>query len=665
MSVQDSQKYLNKSSLVLSSQRLVGIEATQALLDALVSAVWIYDIENYGIVWANRAALVLWESESLEELCSRDFSQGSSDAVQQTLLDYQVKFKQGEHLSRLWRISPKGVLKQIFCHLSGVELADGRTAMLVEASTEVNYGEDDTSAVITLSTYAINGDFLSGNPPFLETQDNNFANLSQLFAHRDDYLRISKTLEYAGSYHGDVQINCNQQVLWHRLVISVCEQEQGHKRILLQQFNIEQRKQKEIALEKEVVTDPLTGLLNRRGLKQVIADKSRFFIFYMDLDGFKLVNDSLGHNAGDQLLKHLALKLTTGSLESGYACRCGGDEFIWLIEESRLFTCVEDMANLLIKLMNQPYYCQEVGQNISVSASIGIAHYPEDGAGFEDLVVKADAAMYVAKAQGKHRWVNYTAGMEKSLQRQSRLAQYLYKAQANGEFELHYQPIVDTTTQRVTSLEALLRWRSPELGLVPTDECIRVAEEIGIITDIESWVIKTAIANVNEFRGLFDDKVTVSVNVSGKYFASSNFVGYLEQELTNQGLTGDAINVELTETTVLSDAHKGCKTALTVASRGIAISIDDFGTGYSSLSYLHKIPATFVKIDKSFTDDCLDDATMLASIKQLLNSLNFEIVVEGVETLEQSNLLQQMGLTLQQGYGLGWPQPLSYYQDKK
>lgn len=665
MSVQDSQKYLNKSSLVLSSQRLVGIEATQALLDALVSAVWIYDIENYGIVWANRAALVLWESESLEELCCRDFSQGSSDAVQQTLLDYQVKFKQGEHLSRLWRISPKGVLKQIFCHLSGVELADGRTAMLVEASTEVNYGEDDTNTVITLSTYAINGDFLSGNPPFLETQDSNFANLSQLFAHRDDYLRISKTLEYAGSYHGDVQINSNQQVLWHRLVISVCEQEQGHKRILVQQFNIEQRKQKEIALEKEVVTDPLTGLLNRRGLKQVIADKTRFFIFYMDLDGFKLVNDSLGHNAGDQLLKHLALKLTTGSLESGYACRCGGDEFIWLIEESRLFTCVEDMANLLIKLMNQPYYCQEVGQNISVSASIGIAHYPEDGTSFEDLVVKADAAMYVAKAQGKHRWVNYTAGMENSLQRQSRLAQYLYKAQANKEFELHYQPIVDTKTQRVTSLEALLRWHSPELGLVPTDECIRVAEEIGIITDIESWVIKTAIADVNELRSLFDDKVTVSVNVSGKYFASSNFVGYLEQELTNQGLTGDAINVELTETTVLSDAHKGCKTALTVASRGIAISIDDFGTGYSSLSYLHKIPATFVKIDKSFTDDCLDDATMLVSIKQLLNSLNFEIVVEGVETLEQSKLLQQMGLTLQQGYGLGRPQPLSYYQDKK
>ena len=175
MSVQDPKHYLNKSSLALSSQRLADIEATQALFDTLVSAVWVYDIERYGIIWANRAALTLWESESVDELCSRDFSEGSSDAVQQTLLDYQAKFKQGERLSRLWRISPNGVFKQIYCQLSGVELADGRTAMLVEASSEVNFGDDDTSAVITLSTYSMNGDFLSGNPPFLETQEDNFA----------------------------------------------------------------------------------------------------------------------------------------------------------------------------------------------------------------------------------------------------------------------------------------------------------------------------------------------------------------------------------------------------------------------------------------------------------------------------------------------------------
>lgn len=635
------------------------------LLNELVTAAWLYDIENFCIIWANKAALRLWESDSLQELYSRDFREGSSDAVQQMLANYQKLFRSGQSLSRLWRLSPKGILKEVFCNLSGVTLKDGRIGMLVEAAKDFQSINSDKGSVVTLSTYTLDGQFLSGNPPFLDTQEPSFAHLSQLFVHSEDNQRILHTIEHTGKFEGDVQIYVNQQSLWHRLVITITENDSQAKSLLVQQFNIEQRKQKELALEKEVVTDPLTGLYNRRGLKQALRNNDQFVVFYIDLDGFKLVNDSLGHNVGDLLLRHLANKLTTDELKIGTACRCGGDEFLWLLETDIADVNVEYMANLLIKKMSEPYIFDKDGRSIAVSASVGIAQYPNDDNDFDQLILKADAAMYVAKKQGKHRWVNYELGMEETLQRHSQLVQYLYRAIENNEFELYYQPIFNVQTKSINSFEALLRWKSPELGMVPTDQCIKVAEEIGVITDIEKWVIKTAIKDINELRKICQQDISVAINITGHFFTNSQLTTILMDELKKHQLQTDAINIELTESTLLSDAHQGCVAAQKINRQQIAISIDDFGTGYSSLSYLHKIPATFVKIDRSFAADVEQDQTMVACIKQLLSSLQFQMIVEGVESLSQSETLKSLGLILQQGYGLGLPQPLSFYQNPK
>jgi diguanylate cyclase (GGDEF)-like protein len=635
------------------------------LLNELVTAAWLYDIENFCIIWANKAAMRLWESDSLQELYSRDFREGSSDAVQQMLANYQKLFQSGQSLSRLWRLSPKGILKEVFCNLSGVTLKDGRTGMLVEAAKDFQSINSDKGSVVTLSTYTLDGQFLSGNPPFLDTQEPSFAHLSQLFVHSEDNQRILNTIEHNGKFEGDVQIYVNQQSLWHRLVITITENDSQAKSLLVQQFNIEQRKQKELALEKEVVTDPLTGLYNRRGLKQALRNKDQFVVFYIDLDGFKLVNDSLGHNVGDLLLRHLANKLTTDELKIGTACRCGGDEFLWLLETDMADVNVEYMANLLIKKMSEPYIFDKDGRSIAVSASVGIAQYPNDDNDFDQLILKADAAMYVAKKQGKHRWVNYELGMEETLQRHSQLVQYLYRAIENNEFELYYQPIFNVQTKSINSFEALLRWKSPELGMVPTDQCIKVAEEIGVITDIEKWVIKTAIKDINELRKICQQDISVAINITGHFFTNSQLTKILMDELKKHQLQTDAINIELTESTLLSDAHQGGVAAQKINRQQIAISIDDFGTGYSSLSYLHKIPATFVKIDRSFAADVEQDQTMVACIQQLLSSLQFQMIVEGVESLSQSETLKSLGLILQQGYGLGLPQPLSFYQKPK
>ncbi|WP_165840103.1 putative bifunctional diguanylate cyclase/phosphodiesterase [Motiliproteus coralliicola] len=637
-------------------------------LNSLVTSVWIYDIDNYRIVWANNAALHLWESNSLEELSSRDFKPGSSDAVQQTLRDYQQVFKSGQTLSRFWQYSPKGILKEAYCQLSGYTLEDGRMALMVEA-IDADHVKKDYAAgsIVSLSTYTLDGKFVSGNPPFLNTQDEGFVHIKSLFANQDDYVEIMKVVDEERSYEGDVQITINDRILWHRLIISIRGNAKSDQKMLVQQFNIDDRKREELALEKEVVTDSLTGLLNRRGLKRVLkrAEQSQkdFVVFYIDLDGFKLINDSLGHGVGDRVLQSMAERLAAAELSKGHACRFGGDEFIWVIDEALLDSSIEQAANQLIEMMNRPFYDAE-GRPITVSVSIGIAHYPKDGADFENLILKADAAMYLAKKQGKHRWVNYLDGMEDTLQRQSKLAQHLFQALNQDEFSLHYQPIFNVESRQVCSLEALLRWKSPVLGWVPTDECIRVAEEIGVIIEIEKWVISTAIRDLKEFRCLFDSDVTIAINVSTKYFANPDFVGFVSQALNENGFDSSAINIELTEGALLFDLNRNDNAASKIVEQGMSISIDDFGTGYSSLAYLYRIPATHVKIDRSFTERVEDDATMVSSIQHLIESLKFEAVVEGVESLSQSKLLAQMGIKLQQGFGLGLPKPLAFYLDQ-
>ena len=632
------------------------------LFDTLVTAIWVYDIENYCIVWANQAALKMWESDSLEELMSRDFRPDSSEATQQALIDFQQIFKTGKTLSRIWRYSPKGILKEAYTQLSGYLLTDGRMAVLTEALTiDLIDSNSGSASVITLSTYDLNGHFLSGNPPFLESVPHDYNHLSRLFTSEDDYQRVRNIVEHTGRFEDDVQIKSKQQILWHRLVVSRCEQGGPETSLLVQQINIEQRKQKEIELEKEVITDSLTGLLNRRGLKQAVENKTDFLIYYIDLDGFKLINDSLGHNVGDQLLQHLGLKLTSGELKQGYACRFGGDEFIWLIEQDKLTMSTEQTANYLLSKMCEPYIDSEQ-RPVTVSASIGVAHYPNDGDDFENLILKADAAMYLAKRQGKHRWVSYISGMESTIYRQSELAKYLYQALSNQEFELHYQPIFDTKRKTVHSLEALLRWKNPVIGNVPADECIRVAEEVGILLEIEKWVINTAISDVQSFRDIFHPDIAISINVSSQYFCNPELVSLLINQLKENELSSSAIKLELTETTLISDVQQDSEVALKIHKHKIPISIDDFGTGYSSLSYLHQIPATYVKIDRSFTQRLNKDHSMIDSINNLVANLNLNTIIEGVETKEQSDILSEMKIYLQQGYGLGFPQPLAFYK---
>lgn len=634
----------------------------------LVTALWIYDIDNYCIVWANKAALELWQSDSLEELTARDFKPGTSKAVQETLRDYQLVFSAGKTIAKNWLYYPKGIRKEAFCQMSGFLLDGQRIAILCEAIPSYLINENFSSeSVIILSTYSNEGEFISGNPPFIENLMQDSIKLEYLFADIIDYNRAIDSLKRLGRFEDDILIKTKQGNHWHRLTMSYSQQKKSEPLILVQQFDINERKLNEISLSKDVITDPLTGLLNRRGLTQKLEKielkDDEYIIFYIDLDGFKMINDSLGHSVGDIVLKTLAERLLTSPFDRGIACRFGGDEFIWVINSDDVQNDQDSIANQLISTLNNPYF-DEGSRPMLISASVGIAQYPQDGRDFSKLILRADAAMYLAKKQGKRRWVNYIKGMEDSLQRQSKVAQYLFNAIEKSELSLYYQPIFDMSVEKIVAFEALIRWNSVELGWVSAEETICVAEEVGVITEIENWVIGQALGDLLKLQRLISPDITMAVNISGIHFTDPNLDKMIHKQLSNYQIAPEFLTIELTESALLADIDQENNSVDRITQNGINMSIDDFGTGYSSLAYLHKIPAKVVKIDRSFTQRVEQDASMLIGIFQLIESQGFKTLVEGVETVEQSKLLMNLGICLQQGYALGLPQPLGFYIEK-
>ena len=651
-----------------NNNRTLEASFQQGVFDKLLSAIWIYDIDHYHIYWANQAALKMWQADSLEELINRDFKPGTSDAVQHTLRNYQKEFEQQKTISRMWQYNPKGVKKEAFCQMSSFKFDDGRIGLLCEALEPHLLGNSfNQNSVVLLSNYDLMGNFISGNPPFVQKFSSCCQNLQKLII--DDQLRESLLMTIGSNerFEMDVQVHTNTGPCWYRLIADISPEDTLHRTISVQQFDINERKLLELTFAKEAITDSLTGLLNRRGLDRELQKLSiqnePFLIFYIDLDGFKMINDSLGHQVGDVILKAMAQRLLEIKDGKLFVCRYGGDEFILVSSAKNIVTQASTFADKLMSNLNEPYLFDGT-QSLLVSVSIGITRYPEDGDDVSKLILRADAAMYSAKKKGKKRWVNYIQGMESGLQRQNEIAQRLFKALKHSNLMLYYQPIYNLELNEIDSFEALLRLNDQELGWVSPEEIVSVAEEVGIIAELEYWIIERAISDLSSLRQLTIDKAMMAINISGIHFSDPKLVPYILGLLEKYKVSKDSIIVELTESALLSDIDIHENSALRFTNAGITLSIDDFGTGFSSLAYLHKIPASIVKIDRSFTQRLEEDPSLISSIYQLIKSQGFKALVEGVETDQQSRLLKELGISLQQGYGLGFPQALSFYANQ-
>ena len=413
--------------------------------------------------------------------------------------------------------------------------------------------------------------------------------------------------------------------------------------------------------------DHLTGLPNRRlfliELDRAIArahrDGSGFSVCFVDLDRFKHVNDTLGHLAGDQLLATLGKRLRADLRATDLVARMGGDEFVVLLEGTTDPADVSRLAGVLLGTVNQVLHV--AGRDMQVSASIGIARYPDDGIDATTLLSHADSAMYEAKAAGKNRFHFHTEVAAREAARQFELEAQLRLAIAREEFELHYQPKLGVDDRAVTAVEALVRWRHPNRGLVMPGEFIALAEDRGLIVAIGRLVIKMACRQIAAWRRQGIAPPCVAINVSAKQFADDVLLADLTAAMTESGVGGGELVVELTETALMADPERATGVLEALRRLGVRIAIDDFGTGYSSLSYLKRFPADEVKIDRSFVDGLPEDPDDLAitqAVIAMAHSLGMKVVAEGVETEAQRSALAAMGCDQMQGYLLGRPMPV-------
>jgi len=419
-------------------------------------------------------------------------------------------------------------------------------------------------------------------------------------------------------------------------------------------------------LYQQARTDALTELPNRffflDQLKQDIVQAHReggkLAVLFVDLDRFKSINDSFGHSAGDQLLREAAARLRQCVREGDTVARLGGDEFTILVNPLKSTKTASAVAEHMLAALSNPFFIESL-ENV-VTASIGIAVYPSDGASAEELMRNADTAMYRAKDGRRGTYVFFEEAMNAEVVKRSTLERELRHAISQNEFLLHFQPQVDPRTGRVRGVEALLRWRHPERGMVGPDTFVVVAEETGLIGPIGHIVLVEACAQFSAWRAQGVDLEYIAVNVSSRQFRQPNFVELVEAALRKHAVPAGCLELEITESLLLNDADAVVAMLNQLKSLGVRISIDDFGTGYSSMAYLERLPFDALKIDISFIRKIRDDGeggTIAATILAMAHSLGKSVVAEGVQTQAQVDFLRKLNCELVQGYLYSRPLP--------
>ena len=423
--------------------------------------------------------------------------------------------------------------------------------------------------------------------------------------------------------------------------------------------DITERRQAEERIEFLAHHDVLTGLPNRVLLRDRFEHalamsehaRSRVAMLYLDLDNFKVVNDTLGHAAGDQLLLEVVARLSRCTRESDTISRQGGDEFILLLNNVPDLETVERIANDILGQLAEPVEIN--GHILNAASSIGIAIYRDDGNDFDSLLQKADAAMYNAKGAGRNTFRFFNQQMNVQAHEHLLLQNRLHQALFRAEFYLVYQPQLETRTGRVVGVEALLRWKNPELGEVVPARFIPVAEECGLIVPIGAWVLEEACRHAQTLRQTGWPDLSMSVNLSAMQFRRAGLIETVSGALARSGLPAHLLELELTESILLQDVENNLDMVRQLKSLGVRLSIDDFGTGYSSLSYLKHFAVDRLKIDRSFVRDIStdpDDAAIVRAVIQLARSLRLGVIAEGVETQEQLTFLREEGCNEMQGF---------------
>ncbi len=428
--------------------------------------------------------------------------------------------------------------------------------------------------------------------------------------------------------------------------------------------DITERRKAEDTIRRLAYHDVLTGLPNRAlfedrlnvALAQAKRNHQMVGVLFFDLDRFKLVNDTVGHAGGDRLLQQVATELSELVREGDTVARIGGDEFVFLLAGLGRAEDAALVAERILERLRGPRLLGD--QEFSVSTSVGIALHPRDGKDAESLMRKADTAMYRAKERGRDNYQFYNAIMEATLRERIGLESDLRHALERGEFMVYYQPVLNTSSERLVGCEALVRWQHPTRGLVSPDEFVPLAEETGYIAEIGEWVLRAACAQSRAWRDAGNEPIRMTVNVSARQLERVGLVNLVDTALRESALPADSLHLEITEGAMMKNVDAIIAMLTELRDMGVGISVDDFGTGYSSLNYLKRFPIDTIKIDRSFVRDVVtdaNDAAIVTTVTTLAHNMGLKVIAEGVETDQQLAFLRTTGCDEFQGYLISEP----------
>ncbi|WP_306113186.1 MULTISPECIES: bifunctional diguanylate cyclase/phosphodiesterase [unclassified Roseovarius] len=640
-----------------------------ALARRLQTAVWIYDIDNARIAYANQSAVHLWDAKSEDDLRKRDLAKDMSSTVANRLKQYQADFQERDAVfNEMWTLYPKGKPTSAMVVYRGFEMPDGRMAMQCEVLGEANDQPDNlrsaeallhTDVMITL--YEMDGPPLYMNPAARNAAKEVMQKISDKFVDHTDYDKLVAKMSTSGEHRMVAKVKADNGQRWYDLSAKQCSDAvTGDPAILVTAIDVSELK---IARDKArylADRDQLTGCYNRAYLLRHMAALEKFktercALLYFDVDHFKQINDRLGHELGDVVLQRIATRTNDAIRSNDTLVRLGGDEFVIVFEdvpsEAEFLPKIEN----LLEVLSRPITHDTM--RVSVTASMGIAMFSPVSADFTAVMREADTALYASKQAGRNRVTVFNDEMGSKAQARDLVELQLKNSVKERDFVLHFQPRVNLATGRVVSVEGLVRWQHPDRGIVLPGEFIPICEETGLIEELGQLVLEMGCKQAIAWHRSGID-VELSLNISPRQFDDARLMEALREFSKHPDFPDGKIELEITESVLIGD-HGLIEGKLEkIAQMGYRIAIDDFGTGYSNLSYISRFPLNCLKIDQSFINQLPKTGPIIGLILTLAKQIGATVVAEGVETQEQFDWLCQNECNQVQGFLLSRPVPV-------
>ncbi len=637
----------------------------------LDTALWVFDIDHARILNANAAACELWAAKDEEELRAREFASTMSTSVSNRLRQYQTDFSNSDQkFTELWTLYPNGVPNSVMVIFKRFVLPDQRMAMLCEAvGNSVEQADNVRSAEALLHTDVLislfnrSGPSLYLNPAARNAFLGNTVDLSDLFENQQDCQRILRQVDQTGEMRLVTKLRTAHGVRWFDLTVKNClDAATGDPALLLTCIDVSELKEARDTARHLADRDQLTNLYNRSFLQSHLAwleerhAAEGCAIVFFDVDRFKQINDRYGHEAGDAVLRNIAIRARAVLNPEDMIARLGGDEFVVVIEGKDSTADIEDRIDRIRRAIAKPMVYDQT--RFDVTVSVGVARYGDDTDSFSDVLRQADIALYVSKQGGRNKVTVFDVEMGDAVAARDRLEIELKEAVAQNQFVLYFQPRLNIESREIVGVEGLVRWNHPTRGIVMPNDFIPVCEETGLIDDLGRIVLEQGCKQAIEWHKA-GRRLNVSLNVSPRQFSDPQFLDTLRAIASQDGFPSGQIELEITENVLIGDDQLIAEKLKAITAMGYGVAIDDFGTGYSNLAYISRFPLTCIKIDRSFIQQLPETGPLVQLILTLGEQIGACVVSEGVETVEQLNWLNDRACAEAQGYLITRPMPAS------